>query len=77
MIVGIARSGLLSGMSKLKGAEGTPSRRAVKLEPFGDRSEVSNTEVPTDISGDKNSATQCHICKSRGKAGIPLKIKVA
>jgi len=45
-IVGVERPWVLSGKAKLKGPEGTPSSSAVKLEPFGDRSEVNETEVP-------------------------------
>ena len=76
-IVGFEGSCVLSGKAKLNGPEATPSSRAVKLEPVGDRSEVNEMEVPTEVSDDKNGVTQCCICKNCRKAGLPLKSKVA
>jgi hypothetical protein len=62
-IVGVDRVFALSGKARLKGPEGTPSSRAVKLEPFGDRSEVNEMEVPTSVSDGKDGVTQGCICK--------------
>ena len=62
-MVGVERTCVFSGKAKLKGPEGTPSSRAVKLEPFEDRSEVNETEVPTKVSDDEDGVIQCYICK--------------
>ena len=61
--MGVERSCVLPGKAKLKGPEETPSSRAVKLEPFEDRSEVNETEVPTEASESKDSVTQYCNCK--------------
>jgi len=72
-MVGTAGACPLSGMAKLYGPEGMPSSSAVKLEPFGDRSEVNETEVPGEY---KVGVTQGRVCSCR-ETGLPLKIKLA